>query len=66
MATKIIYVRIEEQLDPLIEEEAKRLGIGKGGFVSLLINNYFDDIRFERRRATSDGSPGHEVATPTS
>lgn len=50
MAEKMVYFRISEELDALIETEAKRFGIPKSGFLNLLVQNYFDDIRFERRR----------------
>jgi N-acetylglutamate synthase-like GNAT family acetyltransferase len=48
----MVYFRINEYLDSKIEAEAQRLGITKVGFISLLVQNYFDDITFERRRVS--------------
>jgi len=39
----------KEQKD-LINQEAERLGVSINGFIRLLLNQYFDDIRFERKK----------------
>jgi len=61
MVDKMVYFRTSEELDALIETEAKRLSISKAGFLSLLVQNYFDDIHFERRREPSQASPATEL-----
>lgn len=63
MVDKMVYFRTSEELDNSIETEAKRLGITKAGFLSLLVQNYFDDIHFERRREPNP--PIEEVGSGT-
>jgi hypothetical protein len=47
---RIRNVILDDDLTELADKEAKRLGISFAAFIRLLINQYFDDIRFERRR----------------
>lgn len=47
---KGIFIRLPEGVKEQVDEEAGRLGLSTNDFIRLLINQYFDDIHFSRRR----------------
>ncbi len=50
MAERMMYFRADEELAQQVEEEAKRLKMPMGVFVSLCLRNYFNGITFERKK----------------
>ena len=44
-----ILVRLPEDVKIRAEMEAKELGISLSGFIRLLLSQYFNGVRFERR-----------------
>jgi len=47
--TKSVLLRLEEKDQAVIQAEAKKLGMTVSSFIRLLIKQYFDGIKFERR-----------------
>lgn len=46
----LIWFRISKTLAAKLKEEAKLRHIPKSGFLSLLVESYFDGIKFERKK----------------
>ena len=46
---KSILLRLEEEDRAVIQAEAKKLGMTTSSFIRLLIKQYFNGIKFERR-----------------
>jgi len=47
-------VIINRDMIKLADQEAKKLGMSFAAFMRLLLNQYFNGIRFERRRHNND------------
>lgn len=50
MAVKTRNIALTPEQAELADKEAQRLGISFSAFIRLLLSQYFDDVRFERRR----------------
>lgn len=50
MSKKATTISLSEETFNKAQEEANKLGLPFSGFISLLLSQYFDGIRFERNR----------------
>jgi len=49
MTTKVIIFKVTSEQKQAIQKEADRLGLSMSAFIRLLIQQWSDGIRFERR-----------------
>ena len=65
MAVKTRNIALTPEQAELADKEARRLGISFSAFIRLLMSQYFEEVRFERRREENQnevaGSKGKEV-----
>jgi len=50
MAKKTTTIALSQEMMEQAQREASRLGLSFSDFVNLLLNQYFDDIHFGRKR----------------
>jgi len=55
MTTKVIIFKVTSEQKEAIKAEARRLGLNMSSFLRLLVQQWSDGIRFERRENRKEG-----------